>query len=201
MKQRLTISLEPEDYRRLCVLARTEDRSLSWLVGRALSTFLDDHAIAEQLPMPVRQVPARSEAMTDTVSSRTRSRIMSAIRSVDTSPERLVRSYLHRRGFRFRKNVATLPGTPDVVLKRYSATVFVHGCFWHQHPDCRDGHVPASNTDYWLPKLKRTQERDRAHQHQLRAAGWRVFIVWECELCPATLQALAENLVSALNRA
>ena len=98
--------------------------------------------------------------------------MMSRIRSTETSLERRVRSYLHRQGLRFRKKVAGLPGRPDVVLKRHSAAAFVHGCFWHQHA------VPArphseSNADYWQPKLKRTQESDKLHQHQLREAGWR----------------------------
>ena len=134
--------------------------------------------------------------MTDTVSSQTRSRMMSRIRSTETLPERRVRSYLHRCGFRFRKNVAGLPGKPDVVLKRYSAAVFVHGCFWHQHSGCRDGRIPESNEDYWRPKLRRTQERDQAHQRQLREAGWRVFVVWECEICAERLGTLAQQIVS-----
>ena len=120
--------------------------------------------------------------MTDAVSSQPRSRMMSRIRSTGTLPERRVRSYLHRCGFRFRKNVAGLPGKPDVVLKRYSAAVFVHGCFWHQHAGCRDGHAPESNADYWQPKLKRTQERDQANQRQLRerllTCAAAVFRVW-----------------------
>lgn len=96
--------------------------------------------------------------MTDTVSPTMRSRIMSQIRSTETSPERRIRSYLHRRGFRFRKNVSGLLGRPDVVLKRYSAAVFVHGCFWHQHSECRDGRLPTSNTEYWRFKLQRLQD-------------------------------------------
>ena len=82
--------------------------------------------------------------MTDTVSPQTRSRMMSQIRSTETSPERRVRSYLHRQGLRFRKNVAGLPGRPDVVLQRHSTAVFVHGCFWHQHAGCRDGRIPRN---------------------------------------------------------
>ena len=122
--------------------------------------------------------------------------MMSQIRSTETAPERQVRSYLHRQGLRFRKNVAGLPGKPDVVLKRYAAAVFVHGCFWHQHAGCRDGRIPDSNADYWRPKLKRTQERDQAHQRRLQEAGWRVFVVWECEICPDRLGALARQIVS-----
>ena len=134
--------------------------------------------------------------MTDTVSPETRSRMMSQIRSTGTSPERQVRSCLHRHGLRFRKNVAGLPGRPDVVLKRHLAAVFVHGCFWHQHAGCRDGRIPGSNADYWQPKLRRTQERDEEHQRRLREAGWRVFVVWECEIRPDRIEELARQIAS-----
>lgn len=82
------------------------------------------------------------------------------------------------------------------MLKRHSAAIFVHGCFWHQHAGCRDGRIPESNTAYWQPKLKRTQERDQAHKRQLREAGWRVFVVWECEICSDRLGVLAQQVVS-----
>ena len=134
--------------------------------------------------------------MADTVSPQTRSRMMSQIRSTETSPERRVRSYLHRRGLRFRKNLTGLPGRPDIVLRRHAAAVFVHGCFWHQHTGCRDGRIPDSNVDYWRPKLERTQRRDRTHQGQLRQAGWRVFVVWECEICCDRLGELVREIVS-----
>lgn len=144
-----------------------------------------------------RQTPtALPFAMTDTVTRQTRSKMMSRIRSTETFPERFVRSYLHRRGFRFRKNVAHLPGRPDIVLKRYSAAVFVHGCFWHQHAKCRDGRLPTSSTEYWTPKLKRTQERDSDHRKCLQNAGWRVFVIWECEINEAGLRALVDGIGS-----
>ena len=134
--------------------------------------------------------------MTDTVACQTRSRMMSQIRSTETSPERFVRSYLHRHGLRFRKNVSDLPGKPDIVLPRYSTAVFVHGCFWHQHAKCRDGRVPSSNVEYWGPKLERTQQRDRDHQAYLQEAGWRVYVIWECEINECRLHALIRQIRS-----
>ena len=134
--------------------------------------------------------------MVDTVSPEVRSHMMSQIRSTETKPERIVRSYLHRRGLRFRKNVKGLPGKPDVVLPRHGAAVFVHGCFWHQHAACRDGRVPDSNKSYWKPKLRRTQERDEGHQRQLREDGWRVFVMWECEISGERLEALTDKIES-----
>ena len=87
-----------------------------------------------------------------------------------------------------------LPGKPDIVLPRYSAAVFVNGCFWHQHEKCRDGRIPDSNRKYWKPKLQKTQERDADHQRQLRENGWRVFVVWECEISSEQLDLLAHRI-------
>ena len=120
--------------------------------------------------------------MTDTVDVLTRSRNMSNIRGKDTGPERLLRRALHARGFRFRLHGSTLPGKPDLVFRRYRAVCFVHGCFWHRHAGCRYAATPASNTDYWLPKLERNAARDVENREQLLALGWRVAIVWECAL-------------------
>src|SRR5438105_5056441 len=101
--------------------------------------------------------------MADSVSKQVRSAIMSKIRGKNTSPERLVRTALHRAGFRFRLHRSKLPGCPDVVLPRLRTVVFIHGCFWHQHPGCVHSGVPLSNTDYWKPKLTRTIARDARH--------------------------------------
>jgi DNA mismatch endonuclease (patch repair protein) len=119
--------------------------------------------------------------MADTVSKEQRSRNMSLIRSTETKPEAFVRSVLHRLGFRFRKNVKTLPGKPDIVLPRYKTVIFVHGCFWHQHPGCRRSTIPKSNIEYWIPKLTRNVERDVQHKKALEDDGWKVFVIWECE--------------------
>lgn len=106
---------------------------------------------------------------------------MSHIRSVNTKPEEVVRKYLFSKGFRYRKNVRTLPGTPDIVLSKYRTVVFVNGCFWHKH-ECKRFVFPSSNTDYWIPKILRNVERDEKNYQLLAADGWRVLTVWECEL-------------------
>lgn len=119
--------------------------------------------------------------MADTVTKEQRSRNMSLIRSKETKPEVFVRSVLHRLGFRFRKNVKTLPGKPDIVLPKYKTVIFVHGCFWHQHKGCRRSTIPKSNTDYWIPKLSGNIKRDIQHKADLKKLGWNVEVVWECE--------------------
>lgn len=110
-----------------------------------------------------------------------RSNNMRAIRAKHTKPERAVRSALHRAGFRFRLHVRDLPGKPDMVLPKYSAVVEVRGCFWHGH-SCADGHIPASNQSYWIPKLSGTKKRDRRNVLALKKLGYRVKVVWECEV-------------------
>ncbi len=119
--------------------------------------------------------------MADTVSKEQRSLNMSLIRSSGTKPEVFVRSVLHRLGFRFRKNVKTLPGKPDIVLPKFNTVIFVHGCFWHQHEGCRRSTIPKSNVDYWKPKLLRNTERDVQHKKDLEKLGWNVAVTWECE--------------------
>ncbi|MCF0253835.1 MAG: DNA mismatch endonuclease Vsr [Duodenibacillus sp.] len=120
--------------------------------------------------------------MTDIFDEAKRSLIMSRIGSRDTGPEMHVRKLLFAQGFRYRLHKAGLPGHPDIVLARYRAVVFVHGCFWHAH-GCRLSSKPASRTGYWTPKLARNAERDKEEIAALRAAGWRVLVVWECA-CP-----------------
>lgn len=107
---------------------------------------------------------------------------MRRIGSKNTKPELAVRSLLHRMGLRFRLHVASLPGCPDIVLPRWRTVLFVHGCFWHQHPRCAEGRIPQSRREYWQPKLQRNCERDRAALRALRKLGWRVLVVWECEI-------------------
>ena len=115
----------------------------------------------------------------DTVSPKKRSRIMSSIRSSNTSTELFVRSCLFARGFRFRTNCRDLPGRPDLKLTRYGAVILVHGCFWHGH-SCRYFRLPSSNVAFWSEKITKNQARDLRDVRALRAAGWRVCIVWEC---------------------
>lgn len=111
-----------------------------------------------------------------------RSRMMSSIRGKDTWPERALRSLLFVRGFRYRLHVKKLPGTPDLVFPKHRAVVFVHGCFWHRHKDCRYTTTPKTNEKFWAQKFQDNVDRDRHHAEMLHALGWRVAVVWECAL-------------------
>jgi DNA mismatch endonuclease (patch repair protein) len=117
--------------------------------------------------------------MTDVVDAITRSRMMSGIRGKNTKPEKLVRSLLHRQGFRFRLHVSNLPGKPDIVLPRYNAVIFVHGCFWHRHA-CRFFKWPQTRPDFWREKIARNCSNDLKSRRALKKEGWRIGIVWEC---------------------
>ena len=108
--------------------------------------------------------------------------MMSNIRRKDTSPERIVRSFLHGEGFRFRLHVRGLRGNPDLVLRKHNAVIFVHGCFWHRHAGCRLAYNPKSRIDFWNEKFRQNVERDELVQSELRQAGWRIATVWECGL-------------------
>ena len=119
--------------------------------------------------------------MADTVAKTVRSRIMASVGRKDTKPELIVRSLLHRKGYRFRLQSKKLPGTPDIILPRYHAAIFVHGCFWHQHRDCPFSKRPGSNTDYWDVKLNENIKRDENVRAKLHRLGWKVLIIWECE--------------------
>lgn len=119
--------------------------------------------------------------MTDVVDTATRSRMMSGIRGKDTKPEKLIRSGLHRLGFRYRLHGKDLPGKPDLVLPKSKAVIFVHGCFWHFH-DCHLFKMPSSRSDFWRQKLARNRERDGEHSAKLTELGWRSLVIWECAL-------------------
>lgn len=107
---------------------------------------------------------------------------MSRIRSKDTNPEKKVRSMLHQMGYRFRIHVKKLPGQPDIVLPKYKKVIFVHGCFWHLHKGCRDGTIPKTQHEKWKVKLERNIKRDKLHINNLKKLGWKVLILWECEI-------------------
>ena len=119
--------------------------------------------------------------MTRVKPSENRSAIMRAVRSRDTKPEKIVRSFLHGQGYRFRLCGDDLPGKPDIVMRRWQVAVFVHGCFWHGHSCKRGNRVPISNRKYWLAKIARNKARDAENITLLKRLGWRVFIVWECQ--------------------
>ena len=120
--------------------------------------------------------------MVDFLSPRERSERMSLIRGRDTQPELALRRALHRLGLRFRLHGAALPGKPDLVFPRYKTVVFVHGCFWHRHAGCSIATIPKSNTQFWMGKFEKNVDRDKRVTAQLNELGWRVLVVWECEL-------------------
>lgn len=129
----------------------------------------------------------------DIVDRATRSRMMSGIRGKDTKPERIVRSFLHCAGLRFRLH-ADLPGNPDLVFPRYSTAVLVHGCFWHRHQDCRYATTPASNAEFWAKKFAANTSRDERVKQQLEGLGWRVLVIWSCQLSDHELSKLAATI-------
>ena len=128
---------------------------------------------------------------------------MGRISSQNTRPEMRVRSTLHRMGYRFRLHRKNLPGKPDIVLPKWGIAVFVHGCFWHGHKDCCEGHIPKSNARYWGPKLAKNKQRDIENVKKLRESGWKCVIVWECqtENLSKLEERLREAILSAIERA
>jgi DNA mismatch endonuclease (patch repair protein) len=119
--------------------------------------------------------------MTDILAGKERSRLMSRIRGKDTKPELVVRRLLHSMGYRFRLHKRDLPGSPDIVLPSRRICIFVHGCFWHLHPNCKDARIPKTKRSWWQEKLEGNAARDKRHASALRRLGWRVFTIWECE--------------------
>lgn len=133
----------------------------------------------------------------DRLSKSRRSWNMSRIRGKNTGPERLVRSLLHRMGYRFRLHRNDLAGRPDIVLPKHRTVVFVHGCFWHRHARCRFAYTPKSRVRFWTKKFKDNTERDRHNARRLRSQGWHVVIIWECET--RALDKLKSKLETALS--
>ncbi len=125
--------------------------------------------------------------MPDRLTPEQRHRNMVAIHSASTKPELRLRNALWHLGFRYRVNVKRLPGSPDIVLPKYRTVIFVHGCFWHGHKDCKNASTPKTNTEFWAAKILRNQQRDQDVWRQLEAKGWSVIIVWECQLKKAVL--------------
>ena len=118
----------------------------------------------------------------DVHDSKTRSYNMSCIKGKRTKPEEIVARYLFSQGFRYRRNVRSLPGTPDIVLKKYNTVIFVNGCFWHMHENCRYSVMPENHKEFWAEKLLKNKERDEKKKRQLEQMGWNVIVVWECQL-------------------
>ena len=132
----------------------------------------------------------------DTLTPAERSRRMSLVRGKDTKPEILVRRLVHRMGFRYRLHARDLPGCPDLVFPSRGKVIFVHGCFWHRHGTCKNTRWPKSRLDFWRPKLEQNQRRDKINRRTLSKLGWRVLVVWECQL--SELQRTAPRLRALL---
>lgn len=137
--------------------------------------------------------------MADKMTKEQRHKCMSMIRGKNTRPEMLVRKYLFANGLRYRIHVKCLPGTPDIVLRKYKCVIFVNGCFWHGHEGCDNYRPPKSNTQFWEAKIKRNKERDREVRVKLRLMGWNVIQLWECQLKPSVRESTLESLLFTLN--
>lgn len=137
--------------------------------------------------------------MVDTLTSERRSWNMSRIRGRDTGPELRLRSLLHRAGFRFRLHPRNLPGRPDIVLPKHRTAIFVHGCFWHRHPGCRNATTPSTRPEFWKEKFESNVSRDARNRAELEAAGWSVLTVWECEL-KADAEGVLHHLAGELRK-
>ena len=137
--------------------------------------------------------------MSDVMNPEQRSRCMSHIKSKNTKPEIIVRKELFKRGFRFRINVTKLPGHPDIVLTKYRTVIFVNGCFWHGHEECKYFVLPKSNIDFWRSKIERNQKRDIEVQRELAKMGWHCITIWECQLKPNIKDKTLESLDYTLN--
>lgn len=138
--------------------------------------------------------------MTDIVSPAVRSKMMSGIKGKNTTPELIIRKGLHSKGFRYRVHATGLPGKPDLVLKKYRAVIFVHGCFWHRH-ECHLFKWPKTRPDFWKEKINRNYENDQRHLQELMAAGWRVCLIWECSIKrkEGNIDPVVETVASWLN--
>ena len=132
--------------------------------------------------------------MVDVFTKEKRREIMASVKSRDTKPEKIVRSLVHRMGFRFSLHRKDLPGKPDIVLPRHGKVIFVHGCYWHGHANCRKATIPASNTTFWTEKIAKNRTRDAKVKRQLRRTGWQVLVVWGCEIVRV------EKLLRKLNK-
>lgn len=135
----------------------------------------------------------------DRLTKEQRHRCMSAIRGKNTKPEIVVRKFLFGRGFRYRLNYPRLPGLPDIVLRKYRTAIFVNGCFWHGHDNCKYYRLPKTNVDFWRKKVERNKKRDIEEQRQLASMGWHCITIWECQLKPKIRRQTLESLAYTLN--
>ena len=135
--------------------------------------------------------------MIDTLSPKRRSYVMNRITGKDTKPELIVRTLLHRAGYRFKVNDKTLPGRPDIVLPKYGTVIFVHGCFWHRHKNCKQASDPKTNRTFWREKFANNQRKDTRAKRQLNARGWRYLTIWECQVIKNP-QAVLSRIINKL---
>ena len=161
-------------------LSRTRCRLASARIARA-SPSLGVAVAKRRWRRAVSSFSSNRRLVMDTLNKKDRSERMSRVKSKNSRAELLVRSIVHRLGFRFRVHAARLPGKPDVVLARHRKVIFVHGCFWHRHRRCRPIKIPENNTVFWARKFSENVVRDKRNQRQLRRLGWQVLVVWECE--------------------
>lgn len=136
----------------------------------------------------------------DVLSPQQRHKSMASVHSSNTKPEIIVRKYLWNNGFRYRRNDSRLPGHPDIVLRKYRTCIFVNGCFWHGHENCKYFKIPKTNVGFWTQKINRNRERDKQEQKKLAEMGWHVIVVWECELKTGRRAKTLASLAFTLNR-
>lgn len=137
--------------------------------------------------------------MADVHTPEVRSFNMSMIKGRDTKPEIIVRKFLHSQGFRFRLYKKDLPGKPDIVLSKYKTVIFVNGCFWHGHKNCKHFVIPKTRTEWWLNKIERNKKVDKRNNLKLRKLGWKIIIIWECQLKPQKIERSLNKLLLKLN--
>lgn len=133
--------------------------------------------------------------MTDTLSREDRSRVMAAVKSRNTKPEIKVRKWLHSQGYRFRLHSSKLPGKPDIILPQYKIVIFVHGCFWHGHSGCSLARIPKTRSEWWQSKFDKNAKRDAHNKTSLENLGWRVIVVWECEIKNDTFKSIISEIL------
>lgn len=138
--------------------------------------------------------------MSDSLTPQQRHYCMSRIRGKATKPELFVRQWLWNNGYRYRLNVKSVPGKPDIVLRKYRTAIFVNGCFWHGHEGCHKYVVPKSNTEFWISKIERNRERDRLEYNTLKEAGWLVIVIWECQLKKSVIEETMRDVEHLLNK-
>lgn len=139
--------------------------------------------------------------MSDVYSKEKRSYVMSQIKGRDTKPEMIIRKYLFSNGFRYRVHIKQLPGSPDIVLRKYKTIILVHGCFWHGHENCKIAHIPKTRTEWWKNKIERNIARDKKIREELRSMGWNTLVVWECQLLPKSRKSTLEGISTLLYHA